>query len=195
MRKIVVIIVLLVFNFYIAYAKIKDNNLDRVDIALDNDELAIIVITLDTSTSLLLKRNDEYLLFLIDYTNDKKLKKNIKVFTDKLSEVYMNQNYNYDGKVITNKVSFNDVILTKDTILYKGKKICINHSEDCHYSIITQKDILVDEKVEAVFYRNNLSDSYINYLSTLWIDKYRLTTDNYTVITLADHYQVDQLVK
>ena len=103
MRKIVIIITLLLFNFCIVYAKIKDKNLDKVDIQLKEDELGIAVITLEGSTSLILKYQDKYIFYLVDYINDIDLDTNIKVFTDNVYNSYMAKNYAYDAQILKEK--------------------------------------------------------------------------------------------
>ena len=173
MRKIVIIITLLLFNFCIVYAKIKDKNLDKVDIKLKEDELGIAVITLEGSTSLILKYQDKYIFYLVDYINDIDLDTNIKVFTDNVYNSYMAKNYAYDAQILKEK-SIGDLTLKPDQI---------------------SDDVLLTKDINAILYRTDLDEGYLDYIDTFWVDKYRLTNQNYIVITLGDDFIIDSISK
>ena len=194
MRKIVIIITLLLFNFCIVYAKIKDKNLDKVDIKLKEDELGIAVITLEGSTSLILKYQDKYIFYLVDYINDIDLDTNIKVFTDNVYNSYMAKNYAYDAQILKEK-SIGDLTLKPDQITYKDYNICLNHSRDCDIVITLSDDVLLTKDINAILYRTDLDEGYLDYIDTFWVDKYRLTNQNYIVITLGADFIIDSIPK
>lgn len=194
MRKIILIIVLLLFNFCIVYAKIKSKNLDKVDIRLEADELGIAVILLDNSTSILLKYQGKYIFYLVDYLNDKDLTSNIRVFTNDLNNVYMAFNYNYDAQILKHKV-IGDLTLSPNRIKYKDYNICLNYSHDCDIVIALKDDILLNKDISAIIYRTDLDDAYLDYIDSFWIDKYRLTRESYTIITLGDEFSIESINK
>lgn len=194
MRKIVIIITLLLFNFCIVYAKIKDKNLDKVDIKLKEDELGIAVITLEGSTSLILKYQDKYIFYLVDYINDIDLDTNIKVFTDNVYNSYMAKNYAYDAQILKEKI-IGDLTLKPDQITYKDYNICLNHSRDCDIVIALSNDVLLTKDINAILYRTDLDEGYLDYIDTFWVDKYRLTNQNYIVITLGADFIIDSISK
>lgn len=197
MRKIVIICVLLIFNFCIVYAKMSNEDLDKVELNLKEDELGIVAIKLDNSNSLLLKYRGKYYLYLIDFIDSKNIKASEEIFTDYIDYIYMNNNYNYHdsrAKVVQNDI--NDALsFTKDKIFFKDKSICINTSTDCDYVFINREDVLLNDDIDVVFYSNDLNDKYIDYLKSFWIDSYPLSNQSYTVITIGDDYTVNNLVK
>ena len=197
MKKVGVVFFLLVFNFCIVYAKIKDNHLNHVDIKLTGDELGIVTIKLDNSTSLLLKYQDKYLLYLIDYIDSKNIKTSEAVFTDYIDYVYMNNNYNYneDNAKIVDKQVIEELVLSRNVIDYKDYRLCINQSTNCDFVFITHNDVMINENVKAIFYSTDLDEQYIDYLEKIWTDSYRISKDSYTIMTLGDDYEVNNLVK
>ncbi len=197
MKKLIVILVLLIFNFCIVYAKMIDKKLEKVDIKLKKEELGIVVINLNNSNSLLLKYEDKYILYLIDYVADNNIENSKMIFTDYVDYIYMNNYYNYkeDKVFIAKAKTIGKLTLMRNKILYKKQTICINQSNGCDFVFLTHNDILLTKTNKAVFYDNTLSETYIDYIKNFWLDKYPLSKQSYTVITIGDEYKVTNLVK
>ena len=196
MKKVLVICLLLALNLCVVYAKIKDQKLDRVDINLKDNEIGIVIINLEQSKSLLIKYKNKNILYLFNYLGKQNIDSSTNIFTDKIDYIYMNNDFSYktNNKIIGHK-NIDDLTLLPNKIIYKEKTICINQSNDCDFVIINQNDILLNKDIKALFYTNNLSTSYLDYLNTFWVDKYRLSNQSYTIITIGDDYQVNNLVK
>lgn len=195
MKKVGIIIILLLFNLCIVYAKIANNDLNKVDIKLSDQEIGIVTLALDDSISLLIKYHDKYILYLLDYISDKNILEKTKIFTDYIDYQFMNYNYDISNTSIINKKKVDNLVISKNEIELDNKKICFNKSIGCDYVFITHDDILVNEDVKAIFYYNNLSDNYIDYLNSFWIDEYKLSNQSYTIITIGDDYKVDNLLR
>ncbi len=197
MKKIIIIAILLVFNFCIVCAKISNAELDKVELKINKDELGIVTINLKNSTSLLLKYNDKYYLYISDFIDSKNIKNNEEVFTDYVDYIFMNNNYNYHdsrAKVVSNDV-VDDLIFMRDRIVFKDVTICINQSTNCDYIFINREDVLINKNNKAIFYSNDLNEKYVDYLKSFWIDTYLLSDESYTVLTIGDDYSVESLVK
>ncbi len=197
MKKAIIIVCLFVFNICVVYAKICEKKLDNVDIKLKDDELGIITIMLDNSSSLLLKYKDYNILYIIDYVNGTNLKSSVDLFAKSIDYVFMLNNYDYTklGYGVTDNQTIDDLTLMRNKIIYKDKLICINQSADCDLVFINREDVLLNKDVESVFYSNQLSEKYIDYIKSFWLDEYRLSKQSYTIVTMGDEYQVNNLVK
>lgn len=197
MKKIIIIVILLIFNFCVVCAKISNTELDKVELKLTKDELAIVTFNLKNSTSLLLKYNDKYYLYIYDFDDSKNIKNSEEVFTSYVDYIFMNNNYNYHdsrAKIVANEV-VDDLIFTDDRIMFKDSTICINQSTNCDYVFINREDVLINKNNKAVFYSNELNEKYVDYLKSFWIDTYLLSDESYTVVTIGDDYSVESLVK
>lgn len=197
MKKIIIIVILLIFNFCVVCAKISNTELDKVELKLTKDELGIVTFNLKNSTSLLFKYHDKYYLYIYDFDDSKNIKNSEEVFTSYVDYIFMNNNYNYHdsrAKIVKNEV-VDDLIFTDDKIMFKDSTICINQSTNCDYVFINREDVLISKDNKAVFYSNELNEKYVDYLKSFWIDTYLLSDESYTVVTIGDDYSVESLVK
>lgn len=197
MKKIIIIVILLIFNFCVVCAKISNSELDNVELKIAKGELGIVTFNLKNSTSLLLKYNDKYYLYIYDFDDNKNIKNSEEVFTRYVDYIFMNNNYNYHdsrARVAQNEI-VDDLIFTKDRIMFKDATICINQSTNCDYVFINREDVLISKDNKAVFYSNELNEKYVDYLKSFWIDTYLLSDESYTVVTIGTDYSVESLVK
>lgn len=197
MKKFYLIILLIVVNFSLLYVKIFSNKLKKIDLNLKEGDLGIIILSLNSSKSLLLHKDDSFLLYTFQYEDDKDLESNISLFTDKVEYVFMNQEYSlsYPYKnVLDGLVVIQGIQLEPNRLHYQNQKFCINEDKNCDFVYLT-KEMDLKEDISVVFYDENLSDSYIEKLHEKWIDVYKVTNNGYTILVLNEDYEVIQLVR
>lgn len=195
MKKWLLIIFLIILNFTILYCKIYSSDLKNIKLKLNDDELGIIIIHLENSTSLLLKNGDTYILYLLDYKDDTDLYINIELFTDKIDYVFMNEEYDlkYPYKiVIDGKIIIDDIRLEPNKISYKGSTFCINSIDNCDYVYLTE-EMKINTTPKTIFYNELLSNNYIDKIHNLWTDSYKITENDFTILILNEEYEVIKL--
>lgn len=193
MKKIVILLIVL-FGL-LKYIEFKYNEQYKINFNLD-DEIGIITLKLDNSSSLLIKHKNKYLLYLLEFNNNKNLDKNIKLFTDKIDYTYMSNDYNINVNNKVSNIKIEDLSINDDIIKYKNNKICINRSNNCDYVFLFKNDILLNNDIKVIFYSNDLNKDYIEYVNSYDIKKYIISNKTYHLITINNSkYKVTNLVK
>ncbi len=195
MKKLYLFIFLLFFNIGILYVRIFSNKLKKIDLNLKDDEIAIIILSLETSKSLLIDIQESFLLYTFSYYDDSNLEQNISLFTDKLDYIFMNEEYplRYPYKnVIDGLAVIQNIQLEPNRIHYNNKTFCINETKECNFVYLTEEKEF-DDDMEVIFYDDKLSDSYIETLHEKWTDVYKVTSNSYTIFILNDDYEVIHL--
>lgn len=197
MKKIYIILILIVFNFLLLYMKIESANIDNIKVKLKNNELGIVIITLDNSNSLLIMKDDIKVLYILDYIDDLDLYDTVSLFTEEIDYVITNSPYNTNYKneiVLDNILIINGIEISKNKIVYLDHNFCINQMNLCDYSYITT-DLDVSDNIKVLLYNESLDQDYITSIQDKWIDSYKVTRSSYTIITLGDNYEITNLLK
>ena len=193
MKKYVLIISLIIINFLLIYSKINSTSIKDIKLNLSNDEVGIIFLPLPDSKSLLIKKGDINILYILSYTSNKRLQSAIDVFTDKIDYVISNQDYTIPNSlVLEHAINIEDINIDQHRIVYNQHTFCINESSNCDYSYYLTTPIIISDQVDVLFYEPFLS---IDSLANTWLDKYKIIDDYYTVIVLNNEYEVMTFLK
>lgn len=195
MKKLYLIFFLILLNCCLFYVRISSNQLKKIDLKLKADELAIIILSLDSSKSLLMTKPNFYSLYTFSYIDDKDLEQTISLFTDKVDYVFMNEEYplSYPYKsVLDGLVVIQDIQLEPYRIHFHNKTFCINESKNCDFLYLT-KEIEISDNIDAIFYDESLSNTYIESIHEKWVDAYKITDKSYTILVLNNDYEVIHL--
>lgn len=210
MKKIIFILFLLLLYFFLINQKLTTVFIEKIDLNLKNDELAVIFLSSDSYKTILLKDKDETSLLVLDINNSKKLEKNINKFIDeRLDYLFLNNkeislDINYSVKDILN----NETNMDNFTIRKKFNIIEINNYKYnlCIYNVGSNNDISncdfiyfinmdyqisMSENLKAVFYEKKVASKFKENTYIKWIDNYELSSDTYNILKLSkDSYDV-----
>ena len=193
MKKFVVIISLIVFNVLLLYSKVSSKS--DINLKLDKNELAIIVINNDDSKALLLLKDNKSILYILEYNNDKKLLKNLEKFTYNFDYIYENDLYDIplDRKELIYTNMIDNIYLSKNRISYLNYTFCINESY-CDFTYLTG-DYEIKE-TNNIIYSDNISEKTKDLYEQEWIDLYKISNNNYLIIFIKDdNYEITNLMR
>lgn len=192
MKKIYLILFLIVTNIFLLCVKIYSNKLKNINLRLKDNEIAIVILSLEDSKSLLIKSQDSYFLYTFDYLSEKNLNSNISLFTEKLDYVFMKEEYalSYPHKIHLDGLTvLQNIQLEPNKIHYNNYTFCINEVENCDFIYLTEEKE-VSSKKSIIFYDYTLSNSYIESFHDDWIDVYKVSSGGYTILLLGTDYDV-----
>ncbi len=174
---------------------IYSSRLKTIDIQLKENELAVVFLSLKESKSLLLKNQEEYILYVLDYQGEQELYSTISLFSRNLQYVFMREEYPliYPYKVLLDHiVVLKNLQLERNRFYFHDKTFCINETKNCDYIYLT-KEIPIENPVNVIFYDENLSSDYIESLHQKWGDFYKITSRSYTILFVKEEYEVIHL--
>lgn len=210
MKKIIFILFLLLLYFFLINRKLTTVFIEKIDLNLTDDELAVIFLSSDSYKSILLKDKDETSLLVLDISNSKKLEKNINKFIDEkidylfLSNKEISLDVNYSVKdVLNNEISMDNFVIKKNANIieinnYKYN-LCVynvgsnNDVSNCDFIYFINMDyqISMSENLKAVFYEKKVASKFKENTYIKWIDNYELSSDTYNILKLSsDSYDV-----
>lgn len=210
MKKIIFILFLLLLYFFLINRKLTTVFIEKIDLNLADDELAVIFLSSDSYKTILLKDKDETSLLVLDISNSKKLEKNINKFIDEkidylfLSNKEISLDVNYSVKdVLNNETSMNNFAIKKNANIieinnYKYN-LCVynvgsnNDVSNCDFIYFINMDyqISMSENLKAVFYEKKVASKFKENTYIKWIDNYELSSDTYNILKLSsDSYDV-----
>ena len=195
MKKNYFIFFLIAFLFGTWCGKIYCNQLKNIDIKVKNDELALILLHLPYSDSILIKTKESYLLYIFRFEHAFDLKDYLSPFTEEIDYVFTKEEYSfsYPHKIVANNFMIvEDVMLERNRIHYHDYTFCINETKNCDFTYVTE-EITFQSPIETLFYTDDLSISYVDRLHNEWIDFYKVTKDSYTILLLSDDYEIIHL--
>lgn len=210
MKKIISILILLLLYFIIINKKLSTAFIEKIDLNLFDDELAVIFLSSDSYKTVLLKDKSSTTLLVLDLKNDKDLRKNLNKFVDNkldylfLKEKNMNLNVDYSIKdVLNDKVNMEKFFINRnDNIIYINNNtynLCLynigknNNVENCDFIYFLDMDIQVNmkENMKAVFYEKKIANKFKENSYIKWIDNYELSNDVYNILKLSnDSYDI-----
>ena len=199
MKRIILLIVLIIINCVMIYTKIESSNIKKIDLELEKEELGIVFF----KDLLLFEINNKNIVYLLNYTNDFKIKREISALVKNIDYIIMNKNYktNINNKVILDdKINLENINFLYDDylqIIYKDYKLCVDVKEinDCDFLFYTgNNNIYVNENTKAIFYTNNIKRKYIDNTYNKWLDYYKVEKNMYNVIKLNNFYEVIEII-
>lgn len=192
--------------------KITPSFIEKINLNLQEDEIAIIFLSSDNYKSILVKDNDfNYLIVLEFNKNINKLKNNLNKF--------VNSNINYllidDSLVTKMKINYetkhdfdenlniNNLMIEKNnniiTLSNREFNLCIydvgknNNLDNCdfvYFSNIEYK-ININEKLKTIFYEKDILNKFKEETYIKWIDNYEIDNEYYTILKLSnDTYDI-----
>ena len=193
MKKIILIIFLVIFNILLIYSKVSGKN--DINLNLDSDELAIVVIDNQYSKSLLLIKNNKTILYILEDNNDKKLVKDLEKFTTNFDYIYKKDNVEtiFDNSEIIKTSIIDNVYLSENQIRYMNYSFCINESY-CDFTYLTENKDIKD--TNNIIYTGSISEDIMDKHEQEWVDLYKVSKNNYLIIFIKDdNYEITNLIR
>ncbi len=204
MKKLIFIFVILLLYLFIIKQKLETAFIEKINLNLLDDEIAVIFLSSDDYKTILLKDNAEELLLILDLKNDKILKKSLNKFLDnKLDYLFYIKplsNLNIDSSirdVLSNRVDFINFYITKNsniiTISNDNYNFCIydigenNDVTNCDFVYFSDMNnqINISENLKAIFYEKKVANNFKENTYIKWIDNYELNADAYNILKIS----------
>ena len=211
MKKILLIIVLLVLYILILHHKLSTVFIEKIDLNLLDDELAIIFLTSDNYKSILLKDSSMNSLLIFDINRSKNLNKNLNKFVEnKLDYLFVTEDFKVDFNInyavkdyLNNNTNINDYLININdniiTISNNNYNLCIydvgsnDNIENCNFIYFLNMNYQLDlnEDLKAIFYEKNIENKFKENTYTKWIDNYDMSDAIYNILKLSsDSYDI-----
>ncbi len=210
MKKIIFILFLLLLYFFLINQKLAMTFIEKIDLNLADDELAVIFLTSNEYKTILLKDKTETSLIVLDISSSKKLEKNINKFIDeRIDYLFLNNkeislDINYSVKDVLNiETNMDNFTIRKNSNIIEINNhkynLCIydvgnnNNVSNCDFIYFMNMDyqINMSENLKAVFYEKKIASKFKENTYIKWIDNYELSSDNYNILKLSkDSYDV-----
>lgn len=192
MKKIYLILFFIALSFYMLYGTVLSNKLKNIQLNLKEDEIAVVMLSLENSKSLLIKVHDEFILYTFLYQEDEILEQQVSLFTDSVNYVFTDASYplSYPYKIILEGTAIiGGIQLQPNKIYYRDYVFCINVDSDCDFLYLTE-ELEISKEIGVVFYDEGLSATYIDTLHEKWMDVYKVTNQMFVIMLLGEDYEV-----
>ncbi len=210
LKKGVILLILLLLGLTITFPKVNPVSVEKIDLKLINDELAIIFITDKQVNLFLVKINDHDLLLVLDYDNNN-LQKILNKFNvnepiiltlnDRSLDIKYKEKITLEDYYYFNEISFklkNNILM----INYEENNFCIyvdrvnikSNFIDCNfiyfYSIhnLFYSDINDDTDIVFYHYKKPLPTFLLEEIYKKWINTYTIRYDEFTIMKLNEEY-------
>ena len=210
MKKIILIITLFLFCILVINIKIKTAFIEKIDLNLDDSELAVIFLSSEEYKAVLIKNNLSTSLIVLDYKENKTFNDDLNKFVEnKLDFVFLNNpdiklNIDYSIKdILSNSIKTESYsILKNQNIIMVNNdnyNICLydigvnNLVNSCDFIYFLNMDyqVSLSEDVKAIFYENKIASKFKENSYIKWIDNYELSSDAYNILKISkDKYDV-----
>lgn len=210
MKKIILIIILFLFCILVINIKIKTAFIEKIDLNLDDSELAVIFLSSEEYKAVLIKNNLSTSLIVLDYKENKTFNDDLNKFVEnKLDFVFLNNpdiklNIDYSIKdILSNSIKTESYsILKNQNIIMVNNdnyNICLydigvnNLVNSCDFIYFLNMDyqVSLSEDVKAIFYENKIASKFKENSYIKWIDNYELSNDIYNILKISkDSYDV-----
>lgn len=210
MKKIILIITLFLFCILVINIKIKTAFIEKIDLNLDDSELAVIFLSSEEYKAVLIKNNLSTSLIVLDYKENKTFNDDLNKFVEnKLDFVFLNKpdiklNIDYSIKdILSNSIKTESYSILKNQniimINNDNYNICLydigvnNLVNSCDFIYFLNMDYQVSlgEDVKAIFYENKIANKFKENSYIKWIDNYELNNDIYNILKISkDSYDV-----
>lgn len=210
MKKIILIITLFLFCILVINIKIKTAFIEKIDLNLDDSELAVIFLSSEEYKAVLIKNNLSTSLIVIDYKENKTFNDDLNKFVEnKLDFVFLNNpdiklNIDYSIKdILSNSIKTESYSILKNQniimINNDNYNICLydigvnNLVNSCDFIYFLNMDyqVSLSEDVKAIFYENKIASKFKENSYIKWIDNYELSGDIYNILKISkDSYDV-----
>ena len=189
MKKYFIIIILIILNILVYTDKTILSSSSKINLDLKEEEIALSIISLDNSKSILINKKD---LFVLEYIDSLNLEKVINLYgVNILRNLIQNNNdliniKSYNKQTLNNKIMIDNITFEVNDnikiINYKNYNFCI-------YKSGTNKNF--SDEVLAVFFDKNIKENKIEKYYDKWVDSYILNDKTfYTLKFLNNDYEV-----
>ncbi len=211
MKRVIFILVILFFYLIIINKKIETAFIEKIDLNLLDDELAVVFLSSNNYKTILLHDDDMNSLLVLDVNDSKMLVRNLNKFMDrKLDNLFIldkhqkNLDIDYSVKdVLNDSINMGKYQISKiDNIIEISNNkynLCVyntglnNDITKCDFIYFINMDIQLNmnESLRAVFYEKNIANKFKENTYIKWIDNYELSNDTYNILKLSnDSYDV-----
>lgn len=212
MKKITLIIVLLIISLIIINQKIVTSFIEKIDLNLQEDEIAVVFLSSDNYKSILVKDNDFNYLIVLEFNKSiNELKNNLNKFVNSsINYLFIDDSLvtkmkiNYEAKHnLDEKLNINNLMIEKNDniIILSNPKLnlCIydvgknNNLDNCDfvYFLNIEYKININEKLKAIFYEKDVLNKFKEETYIKWIDNYEITSDSYNILRISnDSYDI-----
>ena len=210
MKKIILIFILFLFCILVINIKIKTAFIEKIDLNLDDSELAVIFLSSEEYKAVLIKNNLSTSLIVLDYKENKTFNDDLNKFVEnKLDFVFLNNpdiklNIDYSIKdILSNSIKTESYSILKNQniimINNDNYNICLydigvnNLVNSCDFIYFLNMDyqVSLSEDVKAIFYENKIASKFKENSYIKWIDNYELSNDIYNILKISkDSYDV-----
>ena len=175
MKKYFIIIILIILNILVYTDKTILSSSSKINLDLKEEEIALSIISLDNSKSILINKKD---LFVLEYIDSLNLEKVINLYG-----VNILRNLIQNNNDLINIKSYNFCIYKSGT----NKNLSI-----CNFIYFLDMDnINFSDEVLAVFFDKNIKENKIEKYYDKWVDSYILNDKTfYTLKFLNNDYEV-----
>ena len=198
------------FCILVINIKIKTAFIEKIDLNLDDSELAVIFLSSEEYKAVLIKNNLSTSLIVLDYKENKAFNDDLNKFVEnKLDFVFLNNpdiklNIDYSIKdILSNSIKTESYsILKNQNIIMVNNdnyNICLydigvnNLVNSCDFIYFLNMDyqVSLSEDVKAIFYENKIASKFKENSYIKWIDNYELSSDIYNILKISkDSYDV-----
>ncbi len=205
MKKYFIIIILIILNILVYMDKTILSSSSKINLDLKEEEIALSIISLDNSKSILINKKD---LFVLEYIDSLNLEKVINLYgVNILRNLIQNNNdliniKSYNKQTLNNKIMIDNITFEVNDnikiINYKNYNFCIYKSGTnknlsiCNFIYFLDMDnINFSDEVLAVFFDKNIKENKIEKYYDKWVDSYILNDKTfYTLKFLNNDYEV-----
>lgn len=212
MKKVILIFTVIIISLIFLKQKITSSFIEKINLKLQEDEVAIIFLSSDNYKSILVKDNDFNYLIVLEFNKSiNELKNNLNKFVNSSinyllidDSLVTKMKINYEAKHnLDEKLNINNLMIEKNDniIILSNPKfnLCIydvgknNNLDNCdfvYFSNIEYK-ININEKLKAIFYEKDVLNKFKEETYIKWIDNYEIDNECYTILKLTnDGYDI-----
>ena len=199
MKKILFLFIAIVMLSLIDF-KIKTVSLEKIDLKLGSDDIAITFLNEDDNKILLISDLNYNLIVLLEGQNLSNLSKIVNLFSiDKIDFILSNDtkiNSNVPIKSI-NYFKYEDILVMKENeiiiIKLKNYNFCIcdsnnNELNNCDFVYFLKEDnyLNLSKNIDLVFVDELINDSFVQKIYEKWIDYYKINKNEFLTLKLSD---------
>lgn len=199
MKKILFILLIVVLELVILTKKVDDVFIEKINLKLKPNELAITFLLFKDNKALLLNTPNQNLLIAIDIKNNQQLINDLEHFNSgKLDYLLGFKDYDIvsDNKIIIkNNLKIDNFTINENNynlkLNYLDHNFCFyfnnydNYFNDCHYVYLNKVNDEVEFSVEPeLILYNELNEKFSEKMYDKWIDTFYLDGESYNVVKL-----------
>lgn len=194
MKKIVLILVLLLFSICIVHGKVQDAFIEKVDLKLTEGEVGILFLPTQDSTYLLIRTIHNSILLhtsgpdqgvenILKKLGQKQIDYSINTYVKAKNIVDIkNDIFEIDNIMIEKREDNYLLSLENQSLLVYNKGNFIPSS----YVYFLNSTSLEETDIKLAFYKEDIGESFEKELTNHWIDSYKIKANEFTIVKFSD---------